>query len=172
MATNVRRQRAPADPGAWAEVERAAIDELRRGDLDRALGTLMAAFGAAVYRHCCHVVGDPMVAMERIRRRVLKLRRRWLRRFTLRGDLPEAPDPGKGGEEQLRERDQQAALARALGTLKPKVRIAVLLRFQEDMSYEEMAVICGEKPATLQARVARALPMLRRLLEDEGVRDA
>lgn len=44
-------------------------------------------------------------------------------------------------------------------------RDALLLRFQQDMSFEEMAEICAEKPGTLQARVARALPQLRERIE-------
>tara|TARA_R110002073_G_scaffold256849_1_gene419432 strand:+ start:31827 stop:32042 length:216 start_codon:yes stop_codon:yes gene_type:complete len=62
---------------------------------------------------------------------------------------------------------QSAAMDRALERLKPEVRIAVLLRYREDMSFEEMAEVCGERPATLQARVARALPKLRKALERE-----
>jgi RNA polymerase sigma-70 factor (ECF subfamily) len=61
------------------------------------------------------------------------------------------------------------AVDRALATLRPEVRIAVLLRYGEEMSYDEMAQICSERPATLQARVARALPKLRKALRLEGV---
>jgi DNA-directed RNA polymerase specialized sigma24 family protein len=42
------------------------------------------------------------------------------------------------------------------------------LRFQQGVTYEEMARREGERPATLQARVARALPVLRRCLERGG----
>ena len=35
------------------------------------------------------------------------------------------------------------------------------------MSFEEMAEICHEAAGTLQARVARALPVLRRALEED-----
>jgi len=47
--------------------------------------------------------------------------------------------------------------------------MAVLLRFQEGLPYEEMGRMCREKPATLQARVTRALPLLRRCLEGKGI---
>ena len=56
----------------------------------------------------------------------------------------------------------------ALESLKPEVRIAVLLRYREEMSYEEMAQVCGERPATLQARVQRALPKLKKALQKTG----
>ena len=44
-------------------------------------------------------------------------------------------------------------------------RTAVLLRYQQGFSYEEMAAICHEKAGTLQARVSRALRRLREMME-------
>ena len=67
-------------------------------------------------------------------------------------------------DERLMQERTLRALARALGELEPTVRMAVLLRFLEGMSYEEMSEVCGERAATLQARLARALPRLKRLL--------
>lgn len=57
------------------------------------------------------------------------------------------------------------ALIECLSKLSPETREAVILRFQEGLSYDEMAQLCGEKPNTLQVRVSRALPVLRRCLE-------
>ncbi len=94
----------------------------------------------------------------------LKARRRWLRRFELADALPEAADVGPRADDQLSAVGVASALEAALDELKPRVRIAVLLRFREDMSYQEMAEVCGERPATLQARVARAMPRLRKRL--------
>ena len=59
-------------------------------------------------------------------------------------------------------------LEKAFQRLRPKVRIAILLRYREGLSYAEMAAICDERPATLQARVSRALPVLRRYLGELG----
>lgn len=61
------------------------------------------------------------------------------------------------------------ALDECIRALSHESRMAVLLRFQESMTYEDMGRMCREKPATLQARVARALPALRRCLEEKGV---
>jgi DNA-directed RNA polymerase specialized sigma24 family protein len=44
-----------------------------------------------------------------------------------------------------------------------------VLRYVQNFSYEEMAVICGEKAGTLQARVARSMPLLQKCLEAKGV---
>jgi DNA-directed RNA polymerase specialized sigma24 family protein len=54
-------------------------------------------------------------------------------------------------------------------TLQPHVRMALIMRHFEGMTFEEMGQLLGEKPATLQARVARAMPGLRRFLIAKGV---
>jgi RNA polymerase sigma-70 factor, ECF subfamily len=96
----------------------------------------------------------------------IKIARRRRRRLWLLPALPERADPAPGADERLDARSREVRLEAALARLEPKVRIAVLLRHREGMSYEEMAQVCGEKPGTLQARVARALPALRRWLEE------
>ena len=60
-------------------------------------------------------------------------------------------------------------LNKCLGQLSNSVRAAVLLRFQAGHSYEEAAKILSEKAGTLQARVTRSLPTLRRCVESHGV---
>lgn len=60
------------------------------------------------------------------------------------------------------------ALDRCLDVLSSEVRMTVLLRFQSGMSYPEMSAVLGVRSETLQARVARALPVLRRCLEGKG----
>jgi RNA polymerase sigma factor (sigma-70 family) len=61
------------------------------------------------------------------------------------------------------------ALEECLQALSVDVRATVLTRFQQELSYEEMSRASGEKMVTLHARVARALPVLRRCLERKGV---
>jgi RNA polymerase sigma-70 factor (ECF subfamily) len=96
----------------------------------------------------------------------LKITRRWRRRFLAGPSVPEGEDQGAGAEARLVARADERALEAALAKLKPKVRVAVLLRFQDGMSFEDMAEICGERAATLQARVMRALPVLKEALEE------
>ncbi len=99
----------------------------------------------------------------------LKMHRRRGLRFLLgiTTAQTERADPAPSAHERLHKHAQSRAMDRALERLKPEVRIAVLLRYREDMSFEEMAEICDERPATLQARVARALPKLRKELEKQ-----
>jgi RNA polymerase sigma-70 factor (ECF subfamily) len=61
------------------------------------------------------------------------------------------------------------ALEDCLRALPAEVRATVLMRFQQAMSYVEMARVSGDRPVTLHARVARALPVLRRCLERKGI---
>ena len=84
------------------------------------------------------------------------------------GDPPDTPDLASSAEERLVVTAFSRALEQCLAALVPRARAAVLLRYQEGFSYPEMAAICHERPATLQARVARALPPLRRCLENRG----
>ena len=98
----------------------------------------------------------------------LRAHRRWLRRFVSgveAPDLSESPRLEEVADAKIRAR----ALRKALAELAPKVRHAVILRYQEGMSFLEMSDVCGERPKTLQARVARAMPVLRRHLEAVGV---
>jgi RNA polymerase sigma-70 factor (ECF subfamily) len=99
----------------------------------------------------------------------LKLRRRFWRRFRVGEPGPDRADPRPNPEDRLTAVSSGKALERCLSRLAPKVRVAVLLRCQEELSYEEMSLICGERPATLQARVARALPKLQGWLAELGV---
>jgi RNA polymerase sigma factor (sigma-70 family) len=99
----------------------------------------------------------------------LKMDRRRRGRFRRMEEAPDRPNPGKSVEERLADRSLALALEICLGKLAPRIREAVLLRFQQGLSYPEIARISGEEPATLQARVARALPVLRRCIEEQGV---
>jgi RNA polymerase sigma-70 factor (ECF subfamily) len=78
---------------------------------------------------------------------------------------PDPIDPAGAPDEQLDRARLRRALAASLATLPDEVRGAVLLRYQQGFSFEEMAEVCKEKPGTLQARVARALRALRTQIE-------
>lgn len=99
----------------------------------------------------------------------LKMERRRRRRFQEVEELPEPPEAGGGAEEEAERRSLKTVLARCLEKLAPQVRLAVLLRYQNEMSYRDMAETCDARAATLQARVARAMPVLKRCLRAQGV---
>lgn len=98
----------------------------------------------------------------------LKTTRRRRARFESVGELPETPVEARGPDEAMAAQDLRSALQRCLEELKPASRTAVLLHFQEGFTYPEMARICRERDATLRVRVCRALPVLRRCIEERG----
>jgi RNA polymerase sigma factor (sigma-70 family) len=94
----------------------------------------------------------------------LKASRRWHGRFVSATQLPDPTDPHPSAEEHLAARAEAERVAAALASLKPQVRAAVWQRFVEEMTFQEMAAVTGEAPGTLQARVSRAVPLLRAAL--------
>ena len=60
-------------------------------------------------------------------------------------------------------------VARALARLEPGAREAFLLKYVEELSYDEMAEITGEGVSALKMRVKRACDRLRQLLEARHV---
>ena len=61
------------------------------------------------------------------------------------------------------------ALDDCLDSLDERSRVVLLLRFHDDLPYEEISAILGDSPGALRVRVARSLPVLRRCLEAKGV---
>ena len=99
----------------------------------------------------------------------LKIERRRQRRFGRLGEGEDRPSADATVEERLAERSLAAALAACLRRLAPRIRSTLLLRFQQGLSYADIERLTGERATTLQARVVRALPVLRRCLEEQGV---
>ena len=179
---------------AEAPREDADIEQLiDRGDRHRALTELMERYGDRVYRFAYAMTRDSTAAedvrqqvfieayrdfhrFERrsslrtwlfgiVRHRCLdssKIRRRWWRRF--KNDPPEdpelePPDLDRGRIARM--------LAACLEKLAPAAREAVALRYIEELAYEDAAVITGDQAGTLQQRVGRALPVLRRCVDSK-----
>ncbi len=165
------------------------------GDVTGALRRLMQRHGAAVYRYCRQALGNAALAddvhqqvfieafrdLARFgrrssmrtwlfaiaRHRVLdaaKARTRAAARFEPT-DMRDAPDPRPSPGESIDDARLREALVACLAELPGHARTAVLLRFQQGFSYEEMARICDEHAGTLQVRVARALRVLRASIE-------
>ncbi|HEX3765230.1 MAG TPA: sigma-70 family RNA polymerase sigma factor [Kofleriaceae bacterium] len=185
---------APEACGAERDLDLLAL--IDRGDTHAALQGLMQRHGGAVYRYCRLALGDPALAEDIHQQVFIEAfrdlpgfgrrstLRTWLfgiarhrvldaakRRRRSRADLDaeagvSLPDPRPPAGDRLDDAQLQATLASCLTELEEPGRTAVLLRYQQGLTYEEMAEICGEKPGTLQARVTRAVRKLRDLLAD------
>ncbi len=64
------------------------------------------------------------------------------------------------------------AVQRAVSLLPPKFRLPILLRYFEDLSYEEMAEMLTCSVGTVASRLSRGHRMLGKLLAPAGGRDA
>lgn len=157
---------------------------------DRALVLLMQRHGPAVARYCRAALDDDaqtddvlqqvFIEVHRdlhkfagrsalkgwifgiARHRVLDQKRVTRRTLSRRRELrTTAADPGPLANERIDQVQLQRALGECVEGLGEHVQTALFLRYQQGFSFEDMAAVCKEKAGTLQARVARALPVLR-----------
>lgn len=127
-----------------------------------------------------------LLRYERERIRALSLQA-WLYRITLNvarnrarkkavpqlslaaaAELPawEAAQAPLTGPEAYAERQEQSAdLARLLATLPARYRSVLLLRFVEDMSYQDVAAVLHKPLGTIKSDVHRGLTLLRQALQ-------
>lgn len=98
----------------------------------------------------------------------LKKRARHDRRIIDHELLPDIADPGDvlaaRAEHAADVRDLEACLAR----LPPRTRIAVLLRFGNEATLDEVATILGERSDAVRMRIKRAMPRLKACMEAGG----
>jgi RNA polymerase sigma-70 factor (ECF subfamily) len=182
---------APADPLAL----------LARGERTGAITALMDQHGARVFSFCSRFLGDRTLAEDVLQqvfihayRDIDRFERRssprtWLLRIAIHrcqdaikardrqrvaadsDAVIDAADPGHIPAEDVENSRLLHALDECLEELSADVRATVLLRFHSGFSYREMAGPLDATAAALQARVSRALPALRRCLEDKGWAD-
>lgn len=168
---------------------------LRANDTRRALTLMMNRFGDEVFRFAYAVTRSRQLADEVrqqvfvevyrdlagfagraslrawilgiTRHRCLdatKKHRRWTNRFK-----NEPPDDEESDDHELEREVDRSRLAKILAAclakLAPAARDAVVLRYHQDLSYDEASAVAGDNAGTLQQRVARALPVLRRCVD-------
>jgi RNA polymerase sigma-70 factor (ECF subfamily) len=100
---------------------------------------------------------------RRICVRRLESRARHARRLELVHDADQESSPAELMEKKRRARSVREALTE----LKPSEREILLLRYQADLSFREVAEACGLDEPTARKRTSRALARLRTLLKHE-----
>ena len=92
--------------------------------------------------------------------------KRGLRRFLYQEDTKglEVPDARRSAESRFIADQIEAEIRQAIGTLKPKLRIAVLLKYFDDLSYDEMASALGCSRGTVASRLNRGHRILAKKL--------
>lgn len=88
------------------------------------------------------------------------------RRFVPFGDsLPSRPPANRRTQEEARARGELAeCVQEAIASLKPKLRMAILLKYFEELSYEEIAVVLNCSKGTVASRLNRGHKILARRL--------
>jgi RNA polymerase sigma-70 factor (ECF subfamily) len=167
------------------------VQRVRQGDLD-AYGLLMTRYRLRFGRYAYHLLGDESDAEEALQDaftlayRALDRCRQperfaaWLFRIlvnrcrtlaTRRGRREarwaplEAADTVGAAHPAEREMHREE-IHRGLAHLVPEQREAFLLKYVEELSYEEMAELTGTGESALKMRVKRACERLRCLLDD------
>jgi RNA polymerase sigma-70 factor, ECF subfamily len=130
------------------------------GDFDRAHDAVQDGFAQALLRRGDFRGGSLEAWVWRIVvRKALDLRR------GDRKELLETEIPG-----QLIASDADTELAAAIRSLPARRRLIVFLRYFADLSYEQIAELCGISPGTVAATLSQAHTELRELLELERVK--
>lgn len=175
------------------DVTPAVIDACRQGDRD-AFRVLYEAYKDKVYSIALYFFhGDAAMAADVTQQVFLKLMGNigqfrgesgfstWLYRFVVNACVdttrsriararmsdPAVLDmlPAAGSQEDVFASAQMAGSVRAaVSSLAPKIRIAILLRYFEDLSYAEMADVLKCSVGTVASRLSRAHKILARTL--------
>lgn len=106
-----------------------------------------------------------------VRRREARHRTRGAIRSGVVGDgdadpIDSAPSRDADALEALELADRADAVRTAIDALSPKLAEVVVLRYPQDLSYEEIGEILGVPPGTVKSRLNRAHEALRSLLKD------
>lgn len=79
------------------------------------------------------------------------------KRYAYQAEIPDVQAPEKEWpEERLLQREQREEIERTLAELKPLHRQLILLKYEMEMSYQEIAVLLGMKPEAVKATLFRA----------------
>src|SRR5678816_1229466 len=92
-------------------------------------------------------------------------RRRALRRFlSFDARVDEIPETRRSIEDKVIQREREASIRSAISGLRPKLRMAILLKHFEELSYDEIAVVLGCSKGTVASRLSRGHQILARKL--------
>ncbi|MFP4063549.1 MAG: RNA polymerase sigma factor [Halochromatium sp.] len=87
--------------------------------------------------------------------------------------VPDQPDPAPSAAERMMRQETALAVRAALDALPPNQRLALVLRYEEDLGYQEIAAAMGITAKAAERLLARGRERLRRLLGSrEGFFDA
>ena len=164
------------------EVPQALLDACRNGDRD-AFGELFDLCRDRVYAIALHYTGEPAAAADvtqdvfmRLFSRLTQFRGQcafmtWLYRIVANAALDYRRSRARLApldeattfasvaamqSDEVERRQNASQVRAALATLRPKLRIALVLRYVEELSYEEIGEVLGASSGTVASRLSRA----------------
>ena len=172
------------------------IARARRGDAD-AFEQLVAAYRDQVFRLALRMCGNEADADEVAQEAFLSAWKAlpnfrgdsqfstWLYQLTTHAaidlmrrekrqiaaeDITEvsAPDPAPGPQQQAEQSETRQAVRDAMAQLSPEYRQIVVLRFLQELSYEEIGAVLKLPPGTVKSRLNRAKSQLKGILSKSG----
>jgi RNA polymerase sigma-70 factor, ECF subfamily len=93
-----------------------------------------------------------------------RVQEQWQREYTAPQVTDHGPAPAPDPTEEITARETAAAIQQAVDALPPRQRQVLLLRWQQQASYDEIAESLGISPKTVAVHVGRALQRLREIL--------
>jgi RNA polymerase sigma-70 factor, ECF subfamily len=181
-----------------SDAEEAALACVRRGQRDEALRILVMAYGAPLTAFAVRILRSSESARD-VRQQVFleafqgidkfagrssvwgwlcgiayhrsldelnRLRRvNAVEDFDVLDAVAAPPDPMMDADLVSKRR----ALEHCLGKLPVSLRSQLLMKYHLGLSYIEIGEIVGAAPSTVQVRMSRILPRLRRCLREEGI---
>lgn len=180
------------------QVEQDALALLQRGEENAAFGLLMRTYEGPLTGFVTRTLRDPIIAEDICQQvfteafvdiekfegrgtlwgwlckiayhRCMDHIRRSGRTVAVELDVLEALAVTPDSKMSLGELRMRKALEKCLGKLEPELLTQVLMRMSFDLSHEEIGAIVGAKAGTVQVRISRILPELRKCLIKEGAR--
>ncbi|HJQ37860.1 MAG TPA: sigma-70 family RNA polymerase sigma factor [Thermoanaerobaculia bacterium] len=164
-----------------------AIRAARSGD-SAAFEEIMVLTERRVAQIAWRILGDPEEVKDAMQETFLRLFRHlrgfderkdffaWLSRIVVNvsidlrrrrrptDPLPELLSNAPTAEDELIERSDRALLTRAIDTLAPRERAAILLRDVEGLPTDEVAAALGNTVATVRVQLSRARAKLRKIV--------
>ncbi len=80
-------------------------------------------------------------------------------------EVPEASDPSPSMTDAMMRQETSIAVRAALDTLPPNQRMAIVLRYYEELNYKDIASALGTTPKAVERLLARGRERLRAILD-------
>ena len=184
----------PVTPGlsVVSPTDAALVERVLDGDVD-AYGVLVARYRDRLGRYALHMLGDQAEAEDVVQETFVRsfrflrqcaqperfdawlfrilanrcrtARAKWWRARRLFVPVEERHEAA-AADHAVENAAWREEIQRALARLAPEQREAFLLKYVEDMSYEQMEVVTGAGVSALKMRVKRACDRLREQLEE------